>query len=614
MGADAASLIPGSLVLLDKVIRSIATFFLVALIAIIFANVIARYVFGNSLIWAQATGIWLFVYIVFLGIPLAHRSESHLALTLVIDWLPATGRRVVDLLIDTIVAYVTIMLCVAALHLMERIGGTNLALGLPIWLKFTFIPLGCAASLIHIFFRGLEGRWPLWHGPMAVVLGGALYVVLDAWQLVTLPATSPGLLMILVFAGGLLLGVPIAFAMLFSVFIANLGVGFLPPVAVVQNLVNGVGKFLLLAVPLFLTAGMLMNAGGLTRRLMDFAFSLVGHLRGGHGQVSVITSLLYGGISGSSYSEAALGSKLLVPQMVKHGYSAPLACAITASSSVLPNVVPPSIALLLVAAVAQLSVGSLWLAGIGPGIVIALCLMVAVYLSARWFGHKAATGRASLLEIARYALHSIPVLILAVIILGGLRVGLVTPTEAGALAVVYSLFLGLVVYREYGLKGLWEALSEAAFESALVGLLIGTAAPFVFLLIVEQVPQSVVAILTEHVHSAVALLLLANLILLLFGMFMDIGAAILVLTPLLMPLGVAIGIDPIHFGVIIVVNLMLGGLTPPVGMLAYIASSTTGTPVHQVFWALLPFIGALLVALLIIIFVPAVSIGILQFI
>ncbi len=612
--SEGRALVATGLAYVDALIRTLATLALALLITIIFANVIARYVFSNSIVWAQEAGIWLFIYIIFLGIPLAHRARLHLSLTLFVEMLPPRLRRVTDIFGDVIIAYVTVMLFVAGLDLMARIGGTSPALGVPIWVKFALIPFSCAVSLLYILLRGLEGRWPVWHGPVAILLSGVLYLTINHWQLFSLPTDSATLVMSIAFAAGLVLGVPVAFAMLFAVFISSLGVMVLPPAALVQNIVNGAGKFLLLAIPFFLTAGTLMNSGGLSRRLMDFAFSLVGHFRGGHAQVSVVSSLLYGGISGSSYSEAALSSKLLVPQMLRHGYPAPFACAITAASGVLPNVIPPSIALLIVAAVANLSVGSLWLSGIGAGLVIAICLMITVYLLALWKGFTPAAQRSPVSEMAIKGLHAVPVLVLAIIILGGIRFGIVTPTEAGVLAVVYSLFLGMVVYREYGFRGLAQTLHQSAMEAALVGLLIASAAPFAFILVAEQVPQTVVAVLVDNIGSVILLLLLANLIMLFFGMFLDIGAAILILTPLLMPLGMAIGIDPIHFALIIVVNLMLGGLTPPVGMLAFITSTVTGTPVHLIFRAILPLLAALVGALMIITFVPDVTIGILRFV
>ncbi len=324
----------------------------------------------------------------------------------------------------------------------------------------------------------------------------------------------------------------------------------------------------------------------------------------------MVSSLLYGGISGSSYSEAALSAKLLVPQMIRQGYSPAFACAITASSGILPNLIPPSIALLIVAAVANLSVAALWFAGIGPGVLIALCLMLAVYWHAP---RQGATPRATLGQIARSGLHVLPVLALVGIILGGIRFGLVTPTEAGVLAVVYAGFLGLGGYREYGCKTLYRALSQAAQDAALVGLLIGAAAPFAFILMAEHIPQTLIGWLSTWTDQPIVLLVLVNVLLLLFGMVLDIGAALLILTPLLMPLAAIIGIDPVHFAVIIVVNLMLGGLTPPIGMLAFVTATITGTPVHSIFRALWPFLLVLLVALLLIIFIPAIAVGVLAF-
>ena len=352
-----------------------------------------------------------------------------------------------------------------------------------------------------------------------------------------------------------------------------------------------------------------MNAGGLTKRLMDFAFSLVGHLRGGFAQVNVVSSGLYAGISGSSYSEAALGTKLLVPQMIKRGYSPAFSCAVTAASATVPNVIPPSIALLILAAAANLSVGSLWLAGVLPGLVMISALMICVYIIARIKGYGIATPRVGGTHRWKAFAKALPVLGLAVLILGGIRFGIVTPTEAGVLAVVYSWVLGMFVYRNYGMTGLWKTLSTAGVEAAMIGLLIGAAAPFAFVLVTEQIPQLLALSVTSISENPWIVLLLMNLLMLFFGMFLDIGAAILILTPLLMPVAISLGIDPVHFGIVIVVNLMLGGLTPPVGTLAFITGTISRTPVHEVFRAMTPLLVALFAALLLITYVPTISLG-----
>lgn len=594
---------------MDQVITTILTCCLIALIAVMFANVVGRYVFSFSLTWATEFAQWLFIGVIFLAIPVAHRARMHLSLTFLTDRLPASGKAFLALASDVIVAYTTIMLLFGGQQLMELIGGVNHVLGLPIWIKYAVIPVSCIAGLVYLALRGFDADRNSWRGPLAILLSVAVYFVINRYGWISIEGGQPALVMGIAFATAMVLGAPISFAMLFSAFVANQASGSMPDPAVVQSMVNGSSKFLLLAIPFFITAGTLMNAGGLTRRLMDFAFSLVGHFRGGFAQVNVVSSMLYGGISGSSYSEAALGSKLLVPQMVRHGYSAEFSCAITAASSILPNIIPPSIALLILAAVSNLSVGELWLAGVGPGLLIVVCLMVTVYVVSRLRGYGEARERVSGGQRLRAFMRAGPVLVLAVIILGGIRFGIVTPTEAGVLAVIYSWILGMFAYRAYGLRELWRTLSTSAIEAALIGLLIGVAGPFAFILVSEQVPQSITGFMTGLSDNPVVALLIANAVMLFFGTFLDIGAGILILTPLLLPLMVEMGVDPIHFGLIVVVNLMLGGLTPPVGMLVFVTGTISKTPVHRIFRAMYPFFAALVVALLIVTFVPAISLG-----
>jgi tripartite ATP-independent transporter DctM subunit len=595
--------------ILDAVIGTAATLALIALIAIVFANVVGRYGFSYSLTWGNEAAIWLFVGVIFLAVPLAHRTGAHLSIEFLVDRLPRPARAVAGYTSDVLVCYGTILLLTGATTLIQMVGGVNYVLGMPSWVKFALIPITAGLGLVYLALQGIDRGGPAWRGGANIAGGLLLYVALHQAGWISLRGLDPAWLMITTFLVAMVIGTPVAFAMIVSAFLATTVGGSLPPAAVVQNMVNGSSKFLLLAIPFFITAGALMNAGGLTQKLMDFAFRLVGHLRGGFAQVNVLSSGFYAGISGSSYSEAALGSKLLVPQMVRHGYSPGFSCAVTAASATLPNIIPPSIALLILASVANLSVGALWLAGVGPGIVMALCLMGCVYLIARSRGYGTATERASWRDRGRAFKDALPVLGLAAVILIGIRGGIVTPTEAGVLAVIYAFLLGLIVYRAYDLAELWDTLRTAAREAAMVGLLIGAAAPFTFVLVTNQVPQELSSVITGLSDNPLLVLLLANLLMLFFGMFLDIGAAILILTPLLLPLMVSLGVDPIHFGLIVVVNLMLGGLTPPVGMLAFITSTVTRTPVHEVFRAMYPLLGALLVALLIITYVPFVSLG-----
>lgn len=599
----------GVLAGLDRLTGSVAALALLVLIGIVFANVVGRYVFNSSLTWAAEAAQWLFVGIIFLAVPLAHRARMHLSIGFLVGLLPPRLRVLAEFLADVVIAFATLMLLFGGGKLIATLGGISYVLDLPVWMKFAVIPVTCILGLVYLALRGLDENLHVWRGPAAIAAALALYWAMPVSGQISLVGFDPAAVMAVAFVTAMALGTPVSFAMLFAAFMANQAGGTMPPAAVVQTMVNGSSKFLLLAIPFFITAGALMNAGGLTNRLMDFAFKLVGHFRGGFAQVNIVSSGLYAGISGSSYSEAALGTKLLVPQMVRHGYSPAFSCAVTAASATLPNVIPPSIALLILAAVSNLSVGSLWLAGIGPGLVMASALMLCVYVIARRRGYGRATERVSYVERARAAVHSAPVLVLAILIIGGIRFGVVTPTEAGVLAVVYSWILGMLVYRAYDSRGLWVCLRTAAVEAALVGLLIGSAAPFAFLLVVEQVPQGLTEAIMGLSSEPILVLLLVNLLMLAFGMVLDIGAAILILTPLLMPAMVALGLDPIHFGLVIVVNLMLGGLTPPVGMLVFITGTMSRTPVHAIFRAMYPLLAALLAALMLITYVPAISLG-----
>lgn len=594
---------------LDAAISNLAGLLLAALIVIILGNVTARYIFNYSLTWAAELAQWLFIYVIFLGIPLAERAGLHLSITLLVERLPDRLRLAVEIVAKILVAYTMILVIFGADMLIAGIGGTNVALGVPGWLKFVLIPIAAGVALLYIALSGLEKGRARWRGLFEVAAAAALYLVLNDREWIALPELNPAAAMAGSFAVGLAIGIPVAFAMLLSVFVSTMVGGFLPPAAIMQNMVNGSSKFLLLAIPFFITAGALMNRGGLTTYLIDFAHKLVGHFRGGMGQVNVFSSFLYGGISGSSYSEAALGSKLLVPQMVRRGYPADLACAITASAAVLPNIIPPSIALLILAAVSNLSVGDLWLAGVGPGVLMTVCLMVMVLVVVRARNLDEHGKRAGAAERLNAFVRALPVLVLAVIILGGIRFGVVTPTEAGVLAVAYSLVLGMAVYRNYNLAELWTTIRESAVEAALIGLLIGSAAPFAFVLVSQQVPQDITATILAISADPILVLLIVNVLLLAFGMALDIGAAILILTPLILPLMTKLGYDPVHVGLIIVVNLMIGGLTPPVGMLAFVTSTVSRTPVHKIFAAILPFLGALIVALLIVSYVPGVALG-----
>jgi tripartite ATP-independent transporter DctM subunit len=295
--------------------------------------------------------------------------------------------------------------------------------------------------------------------------------------------------------------------------------------------------------------------------------------------------------------------------MVRHGYSPAFSCAITASSAVLPNIIPPSIAMLVFASIAEVSVIKLFLSGIVPGLILAGLMMATVHVIARRRSYGRAGTPASLRGVLRGFLRAIPVLSLAVLIVGGIRFGVFTPTEAGAAAVIYALILGLVVYRAYGLRILYTQAIEMAREAAGVGFLIGVAAPMAYVLISERMPQAVVGHVVAWATSPEAIMLAVVAIGTIAGMFIDLTASMLIMVPLLFPLIVEVGIDPVHFGLVLVVTLMMGGITPPVGILVFIPAAITKTPTAQIFREVMPFVAVMFLAILVFALVPAIPLA-----
>lgn len=597
---------------LDRGFGIVTTACLIAMITIVGSGVVARYVFNASLSWSEEISIWLFLFIIFLGLPLAITRGMSLSLGGLEARLSGLPLRLLRLANDSIIAYVLVMLATGGQTIVRLVGGVTPVLALPQAIPYAVLSACAVAALVAHVCRLDAGGRLLPERLLSLVVGVAAWAFLHEWPVYYFPEARPSAVAFVAFLVVLLMGVPVAIAMLFGVFAARLVGAPTPEAGLVQQMVVGSSKFLLLAIPFFLAAGALMGLGGLTARIIAFAQRLVGHIRGGVGQVNIATATMFAGISGSSISEAAIAAKLLAKDMVKNGYPMPMACAMVAAASVLPNIIPPSIALLLLAASVNLSVADLWLGGVLPGLLLAATLMFTTYVIARVKGYGLQTPRATLGEIGRAGFRAAPILFLIVIILGGIRFGLVTPTEAGVLAVLYAMFLGLVVYREFGIGEMLRSLSQASVEIALVGLVIGAAGPFAFIFIAERIPQELAGLVSDWVDSRFMLLLLVNILLLFCGMVLDIGVAILVLTPILMPIAMQFGVDPVHFGIIVTVNLMLGGLTPPVGILVYVAASVTGTPADRVFRAVLPLLGAMLLALAVITLVPAISLALVR--
>ncbi|MBT1450489.1 TRAP transporter large permease [Glaciecola sp. XM2] len=404
------------------------------------------------------------------------------------------------------------------------------------------------------------------------------------------------------------LGIPIAYALLGSaIFYFTFFDAGMPPDLVLQKFISSAASFPLLAIPFFVMAGSVMNYSGISKRLMQMAEVLTGHFVGGLAQVNVLLSTFMGGISGSANADAAMQSKILVPQMVKQGYSKSFSAAITAASSAISPVIPPGIVMIIYALIAQVSVADLFVAGYVPGILMAGALMITVTLISVKRQYKPSRDkRASAREIGRQLVDSIWSLSLPFGIILGLRFGLFTPTEAGAMAVLASVLIGVFVYKELKLSHIKSILLDTIYGTATVVLIVVSASVFGYYLTWERIPQDLTAMLLDFTSNKYLMLGIINIFLLLTGMILEGGAALIIIAPLLVPVVMALGIDPVHFGMIIIVNIMIGGITPPFGTMMFTTCSVTKVPVVEFMREIWPFIVALLLVLIVITYVPAI--------
>ncbi|QDR82317.1 TRAP transporter large permease [Sporomusa termitida] len=403
------------------------------------------------------------------------------------------------------------------------------------------------------------------------------------------------------------INVPVAFAVTLSTFVYFFVANDLSPVMVIQRMIGGADNVPLLAIPFFMMLGSILNYTGITQRLLKLADMLTGHMRGGLAQTNVILGALIGGPSGAGLADAAMICKVLVPEMVRNGYSRPFAAALTAASALLGPILPPGIGLIIYGFVSDTSIGKLFLGGMGPGILLTLLLMVAVDYVAKKRGYKPTrTKMPSVKEVAIATKDAVWGLMLMVIILGGIRYGIFTPTEAGAVTVIYALIIGFI-YRETTWADVKTALAEAARSNGSIMLILMASAGFAWILSWEGVAANVTAMLTGFTDNPAMFLLLVNLFLLVIGMFLDGNAAIIVLTPLLMPTVHALGIDPVHFGITMIFNLSIGAITPPFGTTMFLTCNLTGVRMDEFLKEIIPFYVVLLITLAVTTYYPPLS-------
>lgn len=587
---------------------------LITTVVVTLTQIFFRYVLNASLSWPEELARWAFVWMVFVGMAVGLRRNSHIAIDLLRRNLSVRWQPVHTIFTQVVICATSIALLRHGWDLVSRSTYVSPALEWHFRYLYAAVPCGAALNLFYLARERFPGiKYPL-NAVFTLVMGLLLYLAvrnLSTTYLVGLPPSTALVVCALVL---LLLGVPVGFTLAFCAFVAISPQGDLMMLTVSQNLTSALDSFILLAIPFFILMGGIMNITGITDRLIRFATSLVGHLRGGLGQVNIVTSVMMGGLTGSSMADAAATAKTLVPSMERRGYHPNFSCAITSASSILANLIPPSLSLILYGALASASVGALFVATIVPGLLVAGALMAVVFIVSIRKGYGRDVERATRHERMAAFYRAAPALLLPIGIVGGVRFGIFTATEAGAMAVFYGIAIGFLFYRQINLNALVGSVRESLQDIIAVMFIVAAASPFAWVLTTEQVPQKIAAILSEMVSQPVLLLLLINIFLLIVGLIMELVAAMVILVPILVPIITAAGIDPIHFGIVLVINLVMGALTPPMGMLVFTTARVARASVAGVFYATVPFLLSIIVILFLVTYVPALSLTLLNWI
>jgi tripartite ATP-independent transporter DctM subunit len=597
-------------------VRAFTASLLLGIVLIISWQVIARYIPGIRVPrWTEETSLILMVWLALIGSGLAVRAGEHLAVDVILRQFPAGFRRGFMRAIWVLVAAFGVYLAWYGWELSSRtMMQTFSATQLPIGWMYLGIPIGGALVAFYALRNAFikpefstdvpvpRRSWLLQGALLAVisviVVGG---IVLFGVETLTGPVgILLGSLALMIF-----LGVPIAIALGVASLLTVLNLG-LPPLIVAQRMANGVNATPLLAIPFFILAGMIMAEGGIAQRLVDFARVLVGPIRGGLAMVNVVSSMLFGGASGSAVADVSANGSILIPMMKKKGYDTDFSVGITVASSVQGIIIPPSHnAVIYSLAAGGVSIGALFLGGYIPGIMIGLALMAASYFLALRRGYPS-DSRPPMRDSLRISFVAIPALMVGFVIVGGIALGFFTATEAAAIGAVMAFFVSTLIYRELSPAKLWRATLQSVRTISIVIFLIASASAFAWLMAYLRIPSMLAAGLLSVTDSPILLLLMINLMLLLLGALMDMAPLILILTPVLLPIVTAdpINMSAVHFGIVMLMNLGLGLTTPPVGTALFVGCAIGNIRIEQASRAMLVLWPALFIVLMLVTYFP----------
>ncbi len=594
-------------------------FGMLAIILIISYQTFYRYVLtdlfeiSGGAAWTEETARYIFIWISYLAVPVAIKQKNNIRVDLIYEKLSARWQAVswivVDLAFLTLTGVVTLM-GIDHLSMMFKFPQTTPALQIPFFIPYLILPVGFGLMSLRIF-QDLFGRIKTC-GIRDSLLGVICYGVLCAPVFLDIELGAL-VWLFTYFIVLLMVGVPIAISLGLSALATIIGAGTLPFEYVAQISFTSIDNFPIMAIPFFIAAGVFMGAGGLSKRLLTLADELLGSLYGGMALATIATSMFFAAISGSGPATVAAIGSLTIPAMVERGYDKYFSAAVIACAGAIGVMIPPSNPFVVYGVSAQASIGKLFMGGIIPGVLTGLILMAVSYYHSRKMGWRGEARERNIGTILKAIWNAKWALMVPVIILGGIYGGIMTPTESAAVSALYGLIVGCFVYKEINLSNISTCIMEACSTSAIVIVLVAMATIFGNIMTIEQVPTIMAEFILGLTSSKILILLLINLFLLWVGTFMEALAAIVILTPILLPVVVKVGVDPIHFGVIMVVNLAIGFVTPPVGVNLFVASSVSQLRIEKIAKAAMPQLIAMLLVLMAVTFIPEISLWLPRF-
>lgn len=598
--------------LLDKVILRVEQLlaiavaaFLAADVALIFFAVLARYLLNSPIGWSEEIARLFLACFTFLGMALAFRRGQHLAIFAFVNLLSSRSQNVVAVTRNLLIAAFSLGFAWVGLGVaIHRWDQLTPALGFSE--GWSVVPMVIGLFLMAAFallnIRGTPARLAIATSVFVLTLAGLLVLTLKIWLPVA-QQLHPLVIIVPIYLAAMAAGLPLGFDIVFAAVGYLLIADAIPISIVAQRMHEGVNHFVLIAVPFFVLAGAIMEKGGISGRLVNVAHALIGHVRGGLGQVTILSMILFSGVSGSKTADiSAVGSSLL-PQMRKHGANPNEAVAVLSSSAAMAESIPPSLALIVLGSISSLSVIALFMAGIVPALVIAVCLMLLVYVRARR-GGAVAEPRAPISDVMRALYRAGLGLAMPVLLLTALRMGIATPTEVSAFAVVYALLVTRYAYRELSLSQLYLCLVGSACMTGVVLFMVSSAFVLAWVVSAEGIPQAAAEWVVNSLQSPYLFMALSLCLVLVLGAVLEGLPALVVLTPLLLPAAKQIGIDPLHYGMVMVIAMSVGASAPIIGICTITACAVGGTTIESVTRPYLPYYIALIAGLGIVAFVP----------